>query len=100
MNKLRQLLEEKFPHGWPKLYRTIGYPTSYKVTSHTNPDLEKATYAKMEPWEVVEWSKALEEPVSTLLFDYGCGLEGCSGAEINQLLQEEGYSIGAVAHAA
>ena len=100
MNKLRLLLEDKFPHGWDRLHLTIGYGTSYKVTSHTNPDPKKATYGKMEPWEVKAWSGAMNVPVSTLIFEYGCGQDECTAAEINQLLKDEGLEIGAVAHAA
>ena len=93
MNKLRQLLDEKFPAGWGQIYELLGYRTTYKVTSHTNNNLEKATYGKMEAWEVKAWAKVLNVEHSTLMFKYGCGMDVLTGTEMNRLIEHEGMEI-------
>jgi len=100
MNKLRQKLDKKFPHGWNKVWQSLGYESSYSVTSHTNEDIEKATFSKMKPEEIKAWGILLEVSHSELIFDYGCGLERLTAQEINQLIKHEGYKVDRVAHAA
>lgn len=89
MNKLRQLVREKFPAGWELLYQKIeGYKTSYRVTSYTKED--STTCTRMEAWEVKAWAKALDVSASVLIYDCGCGYDVLSPKEIDLLIKDEG----------
>ena len=100
MNKLRQKLKEKFPMGWERIYEELGYRTSYKVTSHTNEDLEKATFSKMEAWEIRAWAELLEVEPSELIYECNCGYKVLTREDIDRLVQHEGMQTDVSAHAA
>jgi hypothetical protein len=100
MNKLLKKVKEKSPYGWELLYEKIGYSTSYKVTSHLHEDLEKATFTKMEAWEIREWARVLEVEPSFLICECRCGYKTLSQEEINNLIKHEGIETDISAHAA
>ena len=117
MNKLRNLVQEKFPdldldkaidrneiayllNEEAKSQGSRPVITSYTVTSRLNKDIGKATYKVIEGDELLAWSSLLGVDHVTLLIDYGCGTARITIDEANILASEKGYQIGLETHVA
>lgn len=79
-------LKQLVPHGISKymLTRLLKYPKRARI---------EHIAALEEVLQVGDWYTELYEA-------FGFGTEGCSSAEINQLLERDGYTLGRVQHAA
>lgn len=85
---LRRLVASKYPN-WPDDLHQVLELTSYHVTLV----MKNQRHLKMSMSEIKAWAKALDVEPSELWYDYGCGYESLTMAEVNEIISQSGKSL-------
>ena len=93
----RQLVAEKFPAGIDNLHNLLG-TTKNRVTKLLKET--EANWLLMTAEEVAAWAAVLEIDRSELIMQYGCGFDGMTTNQANQLVKEEGMEVTLMPHVA